>query len=310
MVPAEVLILPCFAAEWRQSQTLSRRSSVRLTGNWTPSGDMVSLRRLAWMCRDLAKHHVDDPDVPAAPDGADGYAEWVQIALILYRVELEKSLRETEDYLNEMPGVLAVFGLNEAPHYSSFCRWENEYRMRELRRLLRASAEQAGWSGEAAIDASGFQRDQTSYHYRDRANYSFQSLKTTILIDVNSLAIKDVHYTTKKAWDGHIGMQVFRRNAEDLRVLSADANYSWSDLREECRSESTRPLIKHREQTPLQKAHNARMNEDYNQRWMSETGFSQLKEDDGEKLRSRSWHGQFRELTRKCIVHNLTQAAS
>ena len=130
---------------------------------------MVSLRRLAWMCRNLAKQHVDDPDVPAAPDGADGYAEWVQIALILYRVELEKSLRETEDYLNEMPGILAVFGLNEAPHYSSFCRWENEYRMWELRR----SAEQAGWSGEAAIGASGFQRDQTSYHYRGRANYSF-----------------------------------------------------------------------------------------------------------------------------------------
>ncbi|MDB2301536.1 IS5/IS1182 family transposase, partial [Halorubrum ezzemoulense] len=85
-----------------------------------------------------------------------------------------------EDYLNEMPGVLAVFDLDEAPHYSSFCRWENEYRMRELRRLLRRSAEQAGWSGEAAIDASGFQRDQTSYHYRDRANYSFQSMKTTI----------------------------------------------------------------------------------------------------------------------------------
>jgi IS5 family transposase len=88
------------------------------------------------MCRDLAKQHVEEPDVPAAPDGADGYAEWVQIALILYRVELEKSLRETEDYLNEMPGILAVFDLDGAPHYSSFCRWENEYRMRELRRLL------------------------------------------------------------------------------------------------------------------------------------------------------------------------------
>ncbi|ELY30136.1 transposase (ISH1) [Natrialba magadii ATCC 43099] len=60
----------------------------------------------------------------------------MQIALILDRVELEKSLRETEDYLNEMPGILAVFDLNEAPHYSSFCRWEQEYRMRELRRLL------------------------------------------------------------------------------------------------------------------------------------------------------------------------------
>jgi len=63
------------------------------------------------MCRNLAKQHVADPDVSAAPDGADGYAEWVQVALILFRVELEKSLRETEDYLNEMPGVLAVFEL-------------------------------------------------------------------------------------------------------------------------------------------------------------------------------------------------------
>jgi hypothetical protein len=88
------------------------------------------------MCRNLAKQHVDEPDVPAAPDGADGYAEWTQIALILFRVELEKSLRETEDYLNEMPGVLAVFDLDDAPHYSSFCWWKNEYRMRELRRLL------------------------------------------------------------------------------------------------------------------------------------------------------------------------------
>jgi len=60
----------------------------------------------------------------------------VQIALILYRVEPEKRLREADDYLNEMPGVLAVFYLDEAPHYNSFCRWEQEYRMRELRRLL------------------------------------------------------------------------------------------------------------------------------------------------------------------------------
>ena len=124
--------------------------------------------------------------------------------------------------------------------------------MRELRRLLRRSAEQAGWSGAAAIDASGFQRDQTSHHYRNRANHSFQSLKTTILIDVNSLAIKNVHYTTRKSWDGHIGLQVFRRNGEDLRVLTADANYSWSDLREECRAESTRPY------EPSERCHIAR----------------------------------------------------
>ena len=271
---------------------------------------MRSKRPLVKKCKHLAKQHADNPDEPAAPDGDSGFAEWVQIALILMHAELDKSFRETEAWFNDSLAIREELNLKASPDHTTLCRWEKEYQMRELRRLLRRSAEQAGWSGEAAIDASGFQRDQTSYHYRDRANYSFQSMKTTILIDVNSLAIKDVHFTTQKAWDGHIGMQVFRRNAEDLRVLSADANYSWSDLREECRSESTRPLIKHREQTPLQKAHNSRMNEDYNQRWMSETGFSQLKEDDGEKLRSRSWHGQFRELTRKRIVHNLSQAAS
>ena len=271
---------------------------------------MGRLRTLARTFRDFATNHVEQPDVPAAPDGADGYAKSTKIALLLLKEEINKPLRKLEDYLNEMPGILDVFDLEESPDHSSFSVWDDEFPMQELRRLLRRSAEQAGLSGTASIDASGFQRDQSSSHYRHRAGYSFNAMKTTILIDVNSLAIKDVHYTTKKAWDGHIGMQVFRRNAEDLRVLSADANYSWSDLREECRSTSTRPLIKHREQSPLQKAHNARMNDDYNQRWMSETGFSQLKEDDGEKLRSRSWHGQFRELTRKCIVHNLTQAAS
>ncbi len=61
-----------------------------------------------------------------------------------------------------MSGVLAVFDLDEAPHYSTFCQWKQDHRMRELRRLLPASADQAGWSGEAVINASGFQRDQTS----------------------------------------------------------------------------------------------------------------------------------------------------
>jgi hypothetical protein len=53
-----------------------------------------------------------------------------------------------------MPGVLAMFELNQSPHYRSFCRWEQEYRMRELRRLLRRGVEQADRSSKAEIDAS------------------------------------------------------------------------------------------------------------------------------------------------------------
>lgn len=68
-------------------------------------------------------------------------------------------------------------------------------------------------------------------------------------------------------------------------------------------------MIKRCEQTPLQKAHNARIDDDlYHQRTMSETVVSLLKDGDGEKLCSRTWHGQFREMMRKCIVHNLSRA--
>ena len=71
--------------------------------------------------------------------------------------------------------------------------------------------------------------------------------------------------------------------------------YSWSDLRNACREASTRPVIKHCEQNGLKKAHNARIDDDvYNQRSMSETVFAMIK-DDGDEIRSRSWHGQFRE---------------
>jgi IS5 family transposase len=132
-------------------------------------------------------------------------------------------------------------------------------------------------------------------------------MKTTILIDVETLAIKDVRFTTRRSWDGHLGIQIFRRNAENPRSSTADRNYSLSELPKERRSLLIQPAIKHKEHNAPTKAHNARVDDDvYHQRWMSETGFSLLKKDVGEKLRSRTWHGQFRELSTECIVYNLS----
>jgi len=170
-----------------------------------------------------------------------------------------------------MPGVLAVFDLDEAPHYSSFCRWEQEYRICELRRLLRTSVEQAGWSGHAAIDASGFQRDQTSHHYRNRAGYSFQSLKTTVLIDVNSQRSK-----TSTTQLGRVGMDASgcRSSAGTrktyrcwrlMRTIRGATSVRSAAPPQHVHSSSTK------EHTPLKKAHNARMDNDaYHQRWMSD----------------------------------------
>lgn len=176
---------------------------------------MRSKRPTVRQCKNRARQHVDDPDEPAAPDGASGFAEWGQIALILLRAELDKNLRETEAWFNDSKAVCEELNLNSSPDHTTLCRWEQKFDIRELRSLLRAAAEQAGWSGVAAIDASGFQRDQTSYHYRNRAGFSFHKMKTTILVDTDSLAIRDVHYTTKRKWDGHVGLQVYRCNAED-----------------------------------------------------------------------------------------------
>jgi hypothetical protein len=69
--------------------------------------------------------------------------------------------------------------------------------MQELRRLLRQSAEQAGLSERASIDASGFQRDQTSLLPKP-VGYSFNAMKTTLLVDTEELAIINAHFTTKK----------------------------------------------------------------------------------------------------------------
>ena len=117
--------------------------------------------------------------------------------------------------------------------------------MQELRRLLRILTEQAGCSGKAAIDANGFQRDQTSYHYRNRADCSFQSPKTTTLVDMNLLPIRNLHYTTRKSWGGHIGSRSSTGCGRPTD-FATNTNYLWSDLRENCRDESTRPLIKHK----------------------------------------------------------------
>jgi len=216
---------------------------------------MRSKRPIIRQCKNLAKQHVDNPDEPAAPDGASGFAEWTQIAFILLHAELDKDFRETEAWFNDSRAIREELNIDKSPDHTTLCRWEQQVDMRELRSLLRHSAEQAGWSGTAAIDASGFQRDQTSYHYRNRAGFSFHKLKTTILVDTESLAIKDVHFSRRSASGTDTSAcRSIGATPKTCKSSFADANYSWSDLREECRAGATRPLIKHREHNALKES--------------------------------------------------------
>ena len=254
-----------------------------------------------------AKQVVANPDEPADPERGGGFAEWAILTLHALRIELGKSYRQTIDLLSEMPGVLGEIGLTRLPHYTVLRDWFEKIPMARWRAFLRAAAEKR--TGHAAVDATGFDRDQPSRHYAQRAHYRVRSLKVTALVDVETLYVTDVHCTTTKKHDAKIGPQVARRNAGDLLSLAADKGYDAKAFRDELRENGVRPLIKHRLYSALDCAHNARMDSDsYNRRWMVETAFSAIKRTLGSAVRARSWYLEFREMILKCAVYNLRRA--
>ncbi len=130
------------------------------------------------------------------------------LTLHALRIELGKSYRQTIDLLSEMPGVLAEIGLARLPHFMVLRDWFETIPMARWRAFLRRSAEKR--TGHAAIDSTGFDRDQPSRHYAQRAHYRVRTLKVTVLVDVETLYVTDVHVSTKTPSDFRIGPQVTR----------------------------------------------------------------------------------------------------
>jgi len=105
-------------------------------------------------------------------------------------------------------------------------------------------------------------------------------LKTTLLVVIKSLAILDVHCSTGKPHDTQISMQIIKQNrkSKSLNVLLGDEFYDLVEPRDRCRVEGIIPVIKHREFTSLDRAHNARLNDQlYANRDTVEAVFSVLK---------------------------------
>lgn len=265
------------------------------------------IRRFTRVTVATAKSVVENPGEPADPVGGGGFADWAMLTLHALRIELGKSYRQTIDLLSEMPGVLEEIGLTRLPHFTVLRDWFEKIPMARWRAFLRRSAEKR--TGHAAIDSTGFDRDQPSRHYAQRAHYRVRTLKVTALVDVETLYVTDVHVSTKTPSDFRIGPQVTRRNAGDLLSVAADRGYDDKAFRDELRADGIRPLIKHRIYWALDHAHNARIDRDrYNKRWMVETVFSSLKRTLGAAVHARSWHLEFREMVLKCTVYNLRRS--
>lgn len=89
-------------------------------------------------------------------------------------------------------------------------------------------------------------------------------------------------------------------------MLTGDKGYDDQKLRQLARDHDIRPLIKHRECTPIHKAWNVRLDSDlYHRRHMNETVNAAIKQKFGAFVRSRRWWKPFRELVIECVVHNV-----
>jgi IS5 family transposase len=255
-----------------------------------------------------AKEIVVGRPEPSYQPGAGGYATWVFMCLQCYKEREEETFRSVVDKLKVTPMVLEKLGLDpsEIPHPSTICNGLSRVTMALCRRLLNQTTTFHELGEVAAIDASGFDRIAASSRYTRKTDYRIQSLKTTLLVDCSSGAILDVHCSTNKPHDVPIGEQVLKRNLDRLSVVAADKGYDATFIRDMLQENGVRPLIKHREFGSIQKAHNARLDEDlYNRRQISESVFRVLGQSYSSSLNSRSWYRQFREITIKAAVKNI-----
>lgn len=258
-----------------------------------------------------AKRAVSGDPAPAVKKADGGHADWVIVMIYGLREYLDLPYRRLLDILHEMHGIVDKMGLvpSELPDFTTVCVRKQRLRMAVWRTLLRLSADIHEAGDVQAINATGFDRHSASRHYANRTDYTFRSVKTTALVDYEIGTVLDIHCSMKQPHDTHVGRQVLARNLDQLQTNTADKGYDWNDLREELRNADVRPVIKHREFSPLDMAHNARHDEDtYHRRSIVEAVFFALKQRYGATLRARTWFGQFRELVLKSDVGNVELA--
>jgi len=233
------------------------------------------------------------------------------VVLLCLKVKKTTTYRDLVDELIEMPRIRETLGLDSIPSPSTLCKAFDRLEMAVWRVLLNVSLADLPVSDVTGIDASGFERAHTSAHYTKRTNLTIQQLKTTLLVDTATNAVLDIHVTTTRKHDTQIAPQVVKRNRESIAVLTGDKGYDDQKLRQLAHNHNIRPLIKHREFTPLHKAWNARLDSDlYRRRNMNETVNAAIKQKFGAFVRSRRWWKQFRELVIKCVVHNVERGMS
>lgn len=191
-----------------------------------------------------------------------------------------------------MPRVVRTLGLTPEtiPHFSTVCARNQEIPMERGRTNLDLSVELYDLGEVQAIDATGVNRVQASQHYAKRTDYTFEAVKTSLLIDCETSTILDIHCSMKQPHYTQIGWQVLTRNIDALSAVAADKGYDWEALRLKLRAEGVKPLIPTREMDLMGHAKNVLIDDrTYHQRSNAESVFFGLRHRYGDTLWSITW---------------------
>lgn len=277
---------------------------------------MARLTRLVRQVVKFAEKVVDALQPAAVQLGDGGYADRVYVGVLARREATTDTYEQDVNRIRTAPLLQSALGLADdpagPPASSTVCEAADRLSTAFWRTILALTTTLFNLSGVCGIRRSGSGCSAASRRYERRSDYCMRSLKTTLLVDVESLAILDVHCAAGKPHDTQIGWQIVKRNRDTTAVetLLSDKGYDWDELRQRCYDASIRPVIKHREFDSLDRAHNARLDDDelYRQRSQAETVFSVLKRRFGNTVRDRTWFGQFREMLCWCVVYNVDRA--
>ena len=236
------------------------------------------------------------------------YTQHQHIVLNCLKIRFNEDYRDMEDIVNEMPGIQKELNLGSVPHFTTLQKAFQRLKSKIFNLLILLSAKLTSFSGNAGVDATGFQRGSASHHYSKRCKIDIKSQKTTFLVDTTNRTILGVHLTTGRKHDTQIAPILVGRALKNflMKILTGDKGYDDEKFRKMLRDNRILPVIKYRIFDPAYSYINEVMDMlGYFQRTHTETVNSIIKRKYGDKLRSRKWFTQFRETKLKVIVHNI-----
>lgn len=244
-------------------------------------------------------------------------------ACVLLSFYIDKSYRDTEQFLLAAEGVCRVLELKRVPNYSTLSRTYKKLTQADWQRMLEVflAAVNDGQGVEeayVAIDSTYFAPTQASLHYITHSGRTYQNnFKGAYAVGTQSQFILAVRSGLGTGNDAPY-LAPLRRSARHYGVLTAQGKRSQIVLADKgfdgrgvIRSDLVPPirrggkLVAPERRAKLDQVSQARLDGLYGQRWKVETVNSVIKRKFGSAVRSRRYQRQLREALVRALVYNL-----